>query len=256
MTKLIGRTKELMQLEAALDAGIPVGLEGETGVGKTYLVQHYAELRKRNFTVVSGSAGSTVEHLVGFWRPESTGNNVGLVWQDGVLTHAVRHGDLFVFEELSRAPQDILGRLFSLTDTVNPSYGAAEHGNGDLNIPIDDRFRFIACFNSYGVGYFVSKIDIAFLNRFVVIKVNYPPIEDEIQIIMLHMPDRELAKKMALVAQVSRNQEDNTCKINPRDEVLWAKMIVALKDTKTAFEMAVANKKKQEVWSFYKDVFK
>jgi len=256
VTKLIGRTKELKQLEAALDSGIPVALEGETGVGKTYLVQHYAELKRKNFTVVSGSAGSTVEHLVGFWRPESNGRNVGLVWQDGVLTHAVRHGDLFVFEELSRAPQDILGRLFSLTDTVNPSYGAAEHGNGDLNIPIHQGFRFIACFNSYGAGYFVSKIDIAFLNRFVVIKVDYPPMEDEINIIKLHTPDIEIAKQIALTAHTSRRQEDNACKISPRDGVLWAKMIEALGgDTKQAFEVAIANKKKKEVWSFYMDVF-
>jgi len=257
VTKLIGRTKELKQLEAALDSNIPVALEGETGVGKTYLVQHYAALRRRNFTVVSGSAGSTVEHLVGFWRPESNGRNVGLVWQDGVLTHAVRHGDLFVFEELSRAPQDILGRLFSLTDTVNPSYGAAEHGNGDLDISIHNRFRFIACFNSYGAGYFVSKIDVAFLNRFVVIKMDYPPMEDEVKIIMLHTPDEDLARKIALAAQTSRNQDDNACKISPRDGVLWAKMVGALGgDVKQAFEVAIGNKKKKEVWSFYRDVFR
>ena len=262
MTELIGRKSELRLLEAALDSGIPVALEGPTGVGKTYLVQHYAQAKRRNFTVVSGSAGSTVEHLVGFWRPESNGNNVSLVWQDGVLTHSVRYGDLFVFEELSRAPQDILGRLFSLTDTVNPSYGAPEHGNGDLNIPIQDQFRFIACFNSYGAGYFVSKVDVAFLNRFVVIKLGYPPEKDEIDIIKLHLratpsfkDDEDLATNMVSLANLSRKQEDTGCIVSPRDGVLWAKMITALGNIKEAFEVAVANKKKKEIWSFYRDVF-
>jgi len=254
---LIGRKPEMAMLSAALDSGIPVALEGPTGVGKTYLVQHYAQQQRRSFTVVSGSAGSTVEHLVGFWRPESNGRNVGLVWQDGVLTHSVRHGELFVFEELSRAPQDILGRLFSLTDTVNPSYGAAEHGNGDLNIPIHNRFRFIACFNSYGAGYFVSKVDVAFLNRFVVIRIGYPPSGDEGNIIKLHLqPDKyHLIPGMVRVATLSRNQEDTSCIISPRDGVLWAKMITATGSNKLAFEVAVANKKKSLVWSFYRDMF-
>src|SRR3972149_5890034 len=120
----LGRITELMLLDKAISLNRPVALVGPTGNGKTYMVNHWARQNDRKVCAVSGSAGSTTDQLVGFWRPESLpGGGFELKWEDGLLSRAVREGWVFVFEELSRAPQEILGRLFSLTDTDNPISG-------------------------------------------------------------------------------------------------------------------------------------
>src|SRR3990172_6234793 len=147
---MLGREKEAAEIEAIIAAGIPLGLVGPTGCGKTILLQAIAQKLGLPFYSVSGSAGATVDQLVGFWRPENGPNGVVLVWQDGSLTAAIRSGGIFRFGELSRAEPNILSRLFDCTDTHRPTYGAPEHGVEDASIAVHPTFRFVADYNEFG----------------------------------------------------------------------------------------------------------
>lgn len=256
---LIGREREAGLIKAVLGERIPLALVGPTGCGKTYLVETICHQMELPMRAVSGSAGASIEQLVGFWRPESNdGQGVSLRWQDGTLTETVRQGGVFVFEEMSRAPQEIMGRLFSLCDTHHARYNVPEHGNGDaVDVPVHEAFRFIACFNDYGAGYFVSRVDVAFLDRFAVIKLGYPSQEEEIAILRLHLPtapDR-LVVAMADVAAQTRQQLDEVNALSTRDLVLWARLTKAVGDSVVAFGLAVGGKKRQSVDEHMRNFF-
>lgn len=239
----------------------PVAVVGETGNGKTYLVEAWARKNAKKLYVVSGSAGATTDQLVGFHRPESSHGGIELVWQDGVLTEAVRTGGVFLFEEMSRAPQEIMGRLFSLTDTHLPKYSIPEKGGADsVSVTIHSDFRFVGCFNDYGAGYFVSRVDVAFLDRFCVIKMGYLPAQQELEVLNMHLNGHsDLAEGMLSVAQLSRGQKEggsmNNNAISTRDLVLWAQMTDELDSIHDGFELAIAAKKGPSVKNHLVDIF-
>jgi len=152
------KMKDTELLEKAHKNKKSVLLIGETGTGKTHVVRHFCHKHKLPYMRVNLNESTTVEDLVGQWVPEVAG---GFKWQDGVLTRFMRHGGVFVCDEINAATAGILFILHSVLDdekklvlvqkdgevlhahpdfwfvsTMNPDY----EGTKPLNNALKDRF--------------------------------------------------------------------------------------------------------------------
>ena len=134
-------------------------LLGDTGLGKTTALKIAAYRLQMPYFPVNLNGGTTAEDLLGAWVPDPSG---GFRWQDGVLTHFMRVGGLFVTEEINAANPEILFAFHSVLDdhkrvvlsskdgevvtahpdfsfaaTMNPNFA----GTQELNKALADRFE-------------------------------------------------------------------------------------------------------------------
>jgi MoxR-like ATPase len=114
--------------------------------------------------------------LVGMWRPIPTTGGVSIIWQDGIITEAARMGKIVLAEELTRAPQEAVSRLYGLLDTSYRSWSVPE---GGFEVPVHENFCMIATANPQGTGYYTQRLDPGLLNRFAAVFVIDEPVADE-----------------------------------------------------------------------------
>lgn len=157
-------------------APLPVLLTGGTGWGKSVLAREIADRRKFGFIQFNAHPGMDISLLVGMWRPQPVNNGVTISWEDGLITRSARTGQTLLLEEITRAPQEAMSRLFGLMDTQNRYWSLPEAGIPE--VPIDPNFWLIATAN-IGQGYYVSRLDDALARRFAAIIEIAAPIADE-----------------------------------------------------------------------------
>ena len=151
----------------------PVLQIGETGWGKTKLARFVSSIAKLNFVGVNAYPGMDISQLIGMWRPKNSNGNVEVVWEDGLLTKAIRKGNMFALEEITRLPRKMQGRLLGVLDTENRYYSLPEAGIS--NIEVNENFWLIATANPVGTGYDTSVLDKALMRRFGgIFNVNQP----------------------------------------------------------------------------------
>jgi hypothetical protein len=85
----------------------PVLLLGGSGLGKSVLAKHLADRIGGGFVSINADEGMRLEPIVGTWRPQPVDAGVTVEWEDGALTRTVKDGGVFLFEEISRAPQEL-----------------------------------------------------------------------------------------------------------------------------------------------------
>lgn len=178
---VVGRGREVELLEAALDAGAHVVLEGPPGTGKSTLLRQVAADRATSFVLVEGNAELTPARLVGHFDPAlvlERGYRPD-VFVDGPLLSAMREGGLLYVEELNRVPEETLNVLLTVMS------------EGDLNVPRLGRvaaaegFRLVAAMNPYDtVG--TARISGAVHDRTCRIVMGYQSSGDEEAIVALH----------------------------------------------------------------------
>ena len=152
-------------------------LAGHYGAGKTSLI--YQAASRLHWPVQAFTAHSRMEFddLVGTWKlVQGT-----MQFVHGPLSVAMREGHIFVLNECDRADP---GQLTGLHDIVE-GHPLVIPTNGGEVIPAHENFRFIATGNSVGSGdntglyQGVNILDIAFMDRFRMVNVDYPSVETE-----------------------------------------------------------------------------
>jgi len=88
-------------------------LIGETGTGKSHVLRLIAYTLGLPYVRVQLYDAISPEDLFGSWIPSGKG---GFTWQDGVLTHFMRHGGMFVADELNGAKPGMNFVFHSITD--------------------------------------------------------------------------------------------------------------------------------------------
>jgi len=130
--------------KAAILAGIkknsPALLVGETGIGKTTIINHLAKKEKKILHRISLNGSTTVDEIIGKFVPKGK----KIEWIDGLLVQAMKKGDWVVFDEINSATSDILFCLHALLDddrklTLLENEGEIIYGHKD--------FRFFATMN-------------------------------------------------------------------------------------------------------------
>jgi len=211
----------------------PVLLVGDTGWGKSVLVRVVAKELGLEFNTLNAHPGMDMGMIVGMWRPYPNGGGISLKWQDGLLTDAIRVGKAFMFEELSRAPQDAVSRLYGILDNGFRSWSCPESGE---SVEVSERFWFLATANPSGQGYYTSKLDMALQSRFAATFEINEPIADEMEIIRRKCPSKaEILMKATLDWRRS-------FQVPTRDIVLAAELLAKGFSLKRAAELSIACK--------------
>jgi cobaltochelatase CobS len=164
----------------------PLYLSGPTGSGKSSVVTQVAA--RLNLPVQRVTAHARME------LPELVGQHVlvdgDLVFQDGPLTTALRYGHLFLLDEL---------------DLLDPATAAGLNGviegaplvipeNGGEVVTPHVQFRFVATGNTAGAGDRTGlyqgtlRQNLAFMDRFWLVQVDYPEPEQERRLLAEAVP--------------------------------------------------------------------
>lgn len=176
---------------------------GPTGCGKTSAVEQVCA--RLHIPVQSVTCGGSTEYmdLVGQW----TLQNGSTVWIDGPLTKAMRNGHVLILNEIDLVDPSELANLNAVLE------GAAlviNQKNAELVRP-HPSFRLVATSNSNGSGsdgmyVGVQRQNLAFLDRFMVIEVDYADTEIEDAILQKIAPSipKAIRQKMIELANKVR----------------------------------------------------
>tara|TARA_Y100000310_G_scaffold160146_1_gene159869 strand:- start:7995 stop:9203 length:1209 start_codon:yes stop_codon:yes gene_type:complete len=221
-------------------------LIGESGYGKSVVAREVARRMGRPYSSLNGYPGQDIGLLVGqmFPRPMPQGG-ITLEWQHGTLTEAVINGAIFFYEELTRAPQEAISRLFGLLDQGFRYYNIPEAGIDD--IPINPDFWFVGTANPAGRGYQTSRLDPALESRFGAIFEINEPLADEPAIVENILPVSKFSnlgpRLQRFVYDTRRNDGALAdAGINTRDMVSTATLIARGFTPESAVERAVISK--------------
>lgn len=196
---VIGRVPEREVLEAALDAGAHVVLEGPPGTGKSTLLRSVARGRDVGFSFVEGNAELTPARLVGHFDPAlvlSRGYDPE-TFVDGPLLTAMRSGTLLYIEELNRVPEETLNVLLtamSEREVAVPRLG---------RVLAEPGFRFVAAMNPFdAVG--TARISGALADRTCRISMGYQDADSERAIVLGSLNEESENVDPAVAQWVSR----------------------------------------------------
>ena len=205
-------------------------LQGETGTGKTSLIEQVAaRLNWPTFTV-GCHGGLEFQELIGrvtLMPDGSTG------WADGPLIAAMRVGGIFLLDELNFLKPEVSGGLNTVLQAT--VYTIPE--TGEL-IKAHPDFRIAATGNAMdGVGKGAYRgtqtSNIALLSRFTLgIRVSYMSVADEQKMLEAKAPGiiQEVANYLCEVADMARKSHaDGTLKapMSPRETIASARRLTA-----------------------------
>ena len=231
------------------NAPVPALLIGESGFGKSVVLREVARRLARTYSALNAHPGMDISLLVGqmFPRPMSQGG-VTLEWEHGMFTKSIMTGDIFLFEEITRAPMETISRMFGPLDLGFGYYNIPEAGIED--IPINPDWWFVGTANPAGRGYQTARLDPALESRFGwIVEVN-EPLADEAKIVSNILPESKYpmvgARLQRFIFDTRRNNEreiNNDMGVNTRDMVHTANLIARGFKPETAVERAIISKK-------------
>ncbi|KAI5184811.1 midasin [Nematocida homosporus] len=118
----------LDEITAAIEAKVPVLLEGSTSVGKTSLIKHLAQLRDKQIIRINNHEHTELAEYLGAYSVAETSSDSPddskrqkttsqFIYREGALVDAVRNGHWVLLDELNLAPTEVLESLNRLLDS-------------------------------------------------------------------------------------------------------------------------------------------
>lgn len=222
--------------------GREVLIMGMPGGGKSVLIRAAAAQAELPFVSINASPGMRVDYLVGINRvvPAQTGG-ISVTFQDGLLTEAVRKGWVFGFEEITRAPQEMLSRLYNLMDGGFAGWSLYE--NGEQGFAPHKNFWLLSTANPKGNGLYTNTLDIALERRFKLVIEVEKPLVDEFKVLKKLLWDSEmLAKRFSAFAEEGRGTKELAQVFNTGNIVETAKNVVRGLSPMDAVEFTLRSK--------------
>ncbi|MGE5484910.1 MAG: AAA family ATPase [Ignavibacteriales bacterium] len=203
--RIVGLEKQAGMAIRAIEAGLPVMFEGESGTGKTELAKAIAGSFGREVFRVDGNQELTATKIQGWFDPPVVLKK-GYCWDSfipGPLTTAMLKGGLFFFNETSRAPAESLSSVLSALDERL------------LYIP---RLEPIRAASDFSVVFTLNPVDKvgtnplprALYDRCVWIHVPHLPLEEAARVVEMRTghPDRDLVLDVCRVVELTRNNDE------------------------------------------------
>lgn len=255
MEKIYGQEKAMRMIKLAFDKNLPALLIGETGSGKTSMIQHSAEINKKTAVRFNLTGETTVDEFVGKYVLEEGETK----WQDGILLTALRNGWWLIVDEVNMALPEILATLHSLLDH-DKNITLAQKDNEVVKA--HDDFRFFATMNPVSEYAGTKELNKAFKSRFpIILTIDYAPNRIESQILQKRTGiEKEKADMMVMTAQKIRDlkkKEELFYTCSTRDLIYWAELSNHM-SIGEAFEYTIANKSEdegEEIMKIFESVF-
>jgi len=230
----------------ALENNQPLLLIGESGTGKSKMIQALAHATNTPLMAPCGHAEATVEHLLGCFiaRDGST------IWRNGVIPTAMRQGYWLMLEEVNAIDPAVLKILNELLDSQKITLTIA--GKPKV-ISADEKFRIICSSNPPDNPIYrgIEPMSFEFFDRFsLVVKMDYLSCSAEKAVIkeLAKFNDSEILDKMVKFANRVREAMKNNeifATVTTRSLVQWAKLI-PLFGVKNAAQTSILNKFDQQ----------
>ena len=168
MARSIAWTPAMRRLYALVEACVehkePALLIGETGCGKTTVVQILAMIHGQKLRVLNCHQNTETADFIGGFRPARQGD-APFAWEDGPLIKAMRDGDILLVDELSLAEDSVLERLNSVLEPGR-TITIPEKGGIDVEeLVAHPDFRLIGTMNPGG-DFGKKELSPALRNRF------------------------------------------------------------------------------------------
>ncbi len=203
--KIIGRDGELLRALAAAKAGKHILFEGVVGVGKTIIALSIARHLNRSFFRVDGDERYTEHKLTGWFDPPLVIEK-GYSWESfipGPLTQAMLEGAFLFINELNRMPEGTQNVLLPAMDErqiIIPKIGTIKAKPGFLIIATQNPEEFVG----------TSRLSEALRDRFVWIRLDYQPENEEILIVEkeTNCRDRDTLTVAVRIARETRKHPD------------------------------------------------
>jgi MoxR-like ATPase len=185
----------LRLLRACVATSAAALLIGETGTGKTTLVREIAEEHGKELIRISVNGSMGVEEILGKWLV----NKGTTVWQDGLLTAALRDGHWVVMDEINAALPEILFVLHSLLDDDRKII--LPEKDNEVIRPHKE-FRFFATMNPPEEYAGTKDMNKALMSRFTaILQIDVLSDTDEMNLLMDRGSDKDVAYKLVSLAR-------------------------------------------------------
>ena len=195
-------------IKAILKSGVPLLLEGPTGVGKTYLIQTLATEMDADLYVVDVSGELTVDTLLG--RDTLTDGTVRFV--SGVLTQALENSHkrktIFMANEFNTALPEVLTVMNGILDDQR---AVTLPDAGNTRVHASDQFYFVATQNPANGSYAgTQRLNDALLNRMVKVTLGYLQTSEELEALKKHtkLSDSTVLQLVRLGQWTRENMDD------------------------------------------------
>lgn len=226
-------------IRACVQMNESVLLIGETGTGKTTLINELAKEKEKKLHRVSVNGSLGVDEILGKWLAKDGST----YWIDGILTSAVRNGDWVVFDEINAMLPEMGFALHSLLDDARTITLAEKDGEV---IPAHEEFRFFGSMNPSEDYAGTKEVNVALMSRFAgVFHVDVFPVEQEVRVLERNSVSGEVAKKLVNLAtrlREVRRKGDMSTFVSTRDIIQAGKLTTAGLDFDKAVIFSVFNK--------------
>jgi midasin (ATPase involved in ribosome maturation) len=195
--------KHLTHLARALTTRkYPLLLQGPTSAGKTSMIEYLAKLTGHRFVRVNNSDQTDLQEYLGQYIHDAQGR---LVYHDGVLVEALRHGHWIVLDELNLAPSEVLEALNRLLDDNRQLYVPELQEY----ITPHPHFCLFATQNPPGLYGGRKVLSRAFRSRFLELHIDDIP-DAELQLILeqrSHLPASYCQKLVVIMKDLQRQRQ-------------------------------------------------
>jgi len=206
----------------------PILLQGPTSAGKTSMVERLARRTGHRLVRINNHEHTDVQEYIGSFQPDAHGR---LIFCDGALAQAVRHGYWIVLDELNLAQSEVLEALNRLLDD-----------NRELYIPETSEtlsphpnFMLFATQNPPGAYGGRKVLSRAFRNRFLEMQMDEIPEPELVTILEKRsaLPASFCKAMVAVMQELQRRRSSSRVFagragfITPRDLFRWADRVPA-----------------------------
>jgi MoxR-like ATPase len=188
-------------------------LEGDQGVGKSTIAHAIARTLGWEYRKISGGLIKKFVFMLGRYTPTSDGTSLNFRWADSKLVEVLREANanprktfLVMIDEFTRIDEDARDALL---DVIEGNSRVLRLQSGE-EVPVSRNVVFMGAGN-VGEGFTIRREDAAAKDRWVIVKINVMPQDEEIAHCMRlypQCPKDQLTRAITVVNKVRAARKD------------------------------------------------